>query len=485
MSQKSTNLPQDIEGSSLHGDGSMGMASFGSKPVVEIVSDGSKPPSPAINLPHQDLQGVNDGTCSFSLDEANPTAIGFPGPSSSNSIPGSDSVKLATEDINSGLKPTSPPINPPQNGTTSLDEAMLIDAGLVSKPNSSSRSDSIKRAGDEDINNGAKLASLLMDHVDENNSRSNPTSPTLGYTNKNNKGGSKSASLGQSMEVKDGKSNKGEEKGILVGGEGGGDDNVGSNSKSTKISIEGDIGDDIKNAPKPMNVAGGSSNNGKGKDKGATMEMDRAMHIWTERERRKKMKNFYSTLHSLLPQLPHKADKATIVGEAVDYIKTLEGTVHMLEKLKMERMHTQQFGASSSIVASAPPSMCHGTPTPQPRETNLANMVNNWSVQHAVEAGSTASPPALLQTWSAPNITLSVGGNEAFIGVRTSRQPCVLTKVLSVLEKHCIDIVTMSISSHQNQSMFNIHARINAASTTTMEDKYKLAASEMLQWIAK
>ncbi|GJN02835.1 hypothetical protein PR202_ga20222 [Eleusine coracana subsp. coracana] len=180
-----------------------------------------------------------------------------------------------------------------------------------------------------------------------------------------------------------------------------------------------------------------------------------------------------------------QADKATIVGEAVDYIKTLEGTIHMLEKLKMERMHTQQFGASSSIVAPAPPSMCHGTPTPQTRETTLANTVNSWSAQHAMEAGSAAPPPAPFQTWSAPNITLSVTGNEAFIGVRTSRQPCVLTKVLSVLEKHCIDIVTMSISSDQNQSMFYIQARIGAVSTMTVEDKYKAAASEMLQWIAK
>lgn len=30
------------------------------------------------------------------------------------------------------------------------------------------------------------------------------------------------------------------------------------------------------------------------------------MHIWTERERRKKMRNMFSSLHALLPQLPAK-----------------------------------------------------------------------------------------------------------------------------------------------------------------------------------
>lgn len=33
---------------------------------------------------------------------------------------------------------------------------------------------------------------------------------------------------------------------------------------------------------------------------------DHEMHIWTERERRKKMKNMFASLHALLPHLPSK-----------------------------------------------------------------------------------------------------------------------------------------------------------------------------------
>ena len=35
-------------------------------------------------------------------------------------------------------------------------------------------------------------------------------------------------------------------------------------------------------------------------------QSEHEMHIWTERERRKKMRNMFSSLHALLPQLPAK-----------------------------------------------------------------------------------------------------------------------------------------------------------------------------------
>ena len=39
---------------------------------------------------------------------------------------------------------------------------------------------------------------------------------------------------------------------------------------------------------------------------GGGVESEHETHIWTERERRKKMRNMFSSLHALLPQLPPK-----------------------------------------------------------------------------------------------------------------------------------------------------------------------------------
>ena len=45
----------------------------------------------------------------------------------------------------------------------------------------------------------------------------------------------------------------------------------------------------------------GGAREGKGGD-----ESDHETHIWTERERRKKMRTMFCNLHALLPQLPPK-----------------------------------------------------------------------------------------------------------------------------------------------------------------------------------
>ena len=39
---------------------------------------------------------------------------------------------------------------------------------------------------------------------------------------------------------------------------------------------------------------------------GGAGDSDHEMHIWTERERRKKMRDMFASLHALVPQLPPK-----------------------------------------------------------------------------------------------------------------------------------------------------------------------------------
>ncbi|TYI95014.1 hypothetical protein E1A91_D02G247700v1 [Gossypium mustelinum] len=77
----------------------------------------------------------------------------------------------------------------------------------------------------------------------------------------------------------------------------------------------------------------------KKKKKGSESDDEHDMHIWTERERRKKMRNMFSNLHALLPHLPPKADKSTIVDEAVNYIKTLQQTLQNLQKTKAREIN--------------------------------------------------------------------------------------------------------------------------------------------------
>ncbi|RLM73289.1 hypothetical protein C2845_PM15G08320 [Panicum miliaceum] len=401
------------------------------------------------------------------------------------------------------------------HGSTPTFDGLAIVRSSSNSSSVTKLASEINNAGEDDDDTGSKMDGPAMLHVSVDNNANagfKVDSPALLYAGENNDSGSKLAS-------------QPEGKSDVAGGEGG--ENVaatgssgGALSKTSKKSTSdgGGSHDAVKDAPAA--VADGGK--GKGKEVAATEMDDQALHIWTERERRKKMKNMFSTLHALLPQLPEKADKSTIVGEAVTYIKSLEGTVQRLEKLKQERMRAQQVaaGAGSSGAAPArppaPPAAQAPATAAATREAVLADMVQSWNAQEALMAelkaaatevvyaagtafdGATPAPAPLpppvpprapaLQTWSSPNIVVCVAGDNAFINLCTPRHPGMLTRLFYVLERHRINVVTATVSSTPSHSMFFIQARINTAAlpppmlpeNMTVEERYKLAVAEML-----
>ncbi|ERN08698.1 hypothetical protein AMTR_s00017p00226990 [Amborella trichopoda] len=132
-------------------------------------------------------------------------------------------------------------------------------------------------------------------------------------------------------------------------------------------------------------------------------ESDHEIHIWTERERRKKMRTMFSNLHSLLPQLPAKADKSTIVDEAVNYIKSLQKSLQALQKQKTEK--GRAVGSNECEL---------GAPRFESRESFLADQGSSRScvgsvIQQPPVAFSPFSPSSCFQTWSSPNVVVGGG----------------------------------------------------------------------------
>ncbi|XP_050895864.1 transcription factor bHLH95-like [Lathyrus oleraceus] len=75
-------------------------------------------------------------------------------------------------------------------------------------------------------------------------------------------------------------------------------------------------------------LVNGKPNRGKG---GKYRDSHHEMHIWSKRERRKKIRNMVASLHALLPDFPSKVDKSTIVDAAVKEIKNLQQILENLE----------------------------------------------------------------------------------------------------------------------------------------------------------
>lgn len=95
-----------------------------------------------------------------------------------------------------------------------------------------------------------------------------------------------------------------------------GDKLAGQEANSTSNSVSVMEKEGVEEAPMDRKRTGkGSMASGKSRVNGAAAEnstgergceSEHEVHIWTERERRKKMKNMFSSIQALLPDLPPK-----------------------------------------------------------------------------------------------------------------------------------------------------------------------------------
>lgn len=153
-----------------------------------------------------------------------------------------------------------------------------------------------------------------------------------------------------------------------------------------------------------------------------------------------------------------QADKSTIVDEAVNYIKTLQHTLQKLQKQKLERLQS-----SAGTTMNYEPSLLTSQKLAlDSREAFLADQVSSNSNMAITPSNSSNSRiPPVFQTWTSPNVTLNVFGNEAHISVCSSKKPGLLTTICYVLEKHKLEVVSAHVSSDYNRTMFMIQTNVS------------------------
>ncbi|XP_042046569.1 transcription factor bHLH95-like [Salvia splendens] len=187
--------------------------------------------------------------------------------------------------------------------------------------------------------------------------------------------------------------------------------------------------------------------NDKGK-KRVSVSDDHDLHIQIERERRKKMRDMFAILHDLMPHLHPRADKTSIVDEAVEYIKHLRVTLEDLEKHKEKKLKGENESSSTS---------------------QLVNLNASFT------------------TLSYPNVVVSVCGIDAHINVVCSpTKPRTITYLVFLIDKYNLDLV----SAHVSSGIYMLHVRANGvpqqfpeAAPFLVEETYKQVAAELILWI--
>lgn len=172
-----------------------------------------------------------------------------------------------------------------------------------------------------------------------------------------------------------------------------------------------------------------------------------------------------------------QADKSTIVDEAVNYIRTLQQTLHKLQKQKLEKLQ----GATNNNINIGETSINNTINNPQPklvydtREAFLADqgssndLVNMGNINNTTTTNNNNNNnpnshslfPVIFQTWTSSNVVLNICGEEAHISVCSPKKPGLFSSICYVLEKHKITLISAQISSDANRNMYMIHAHVS------------------------
>ncbi|XP_062019388.1 transcription factor bHLH95-like [Rosa rugosa] len=245
-----------------------------------------------------------------------------------------------------------------------------------------------------------------------------------------------------------------------------------------------------------------------GKGGGGDSEDDHELHIYTERERRKKMRNMFANLHALLPQLPSKADKSTIVDEAVSYIKRLEITLQSLQQQKRERMrslpgssmvnhnHSSVLMNSQNVAYDSREAFLSSHASSSNLAAASTTTANGFNINpdfnplnHSLSTNSLSTEPIVFETWTSSNVVLNMCRDEAQISVCSPKKPGVFTQICFILEKYKIVVVTAHIISDSHRSMYMIQAQPSRAPDNQFLEMFpaveifKQAVSEINVWI--
>ncbi|XP_026390428.1 transcription factor NAI1-like [Papaver somniferum] len=169
-------------------------------------------------------------------------------------------------------------------------------------------------------------------------------------------------------------------------------------------------------------------------------------HVMAERKRRQKLNQRFIALSAVVPGLK-KMDKASVLGDAIKYLKQLQ------EKAKTLEEQTTKKTVESVIFL---------------KKTQIyADDKNSSSSNENSVAGSTYDEPL-------PEIEARVSHNNVLIRIHCEKHNGVFAKVLSQIEKLHLSVINSNAIPFDDSSLaITIAAQMNAEYSMTVKDLVK------------
>ncbi|KAG6745635.1 hypothetical protein POTOM_050133 [Populus tomentosa] len=206
----------------------------------------------------------------------------------------------------------------------------------------------------------------------------------------------------------------------------------------------------------------------------------RISHIAVERNRRKQMNEHLSVLRSLMPCFYVKrGDQASIIGGVVDYINELQQVLHSLEAKKQRKVYSEVL--SPRIVSSPRPPLSPRKPplsprlnlpnsprTPQPCSAYKPRLQQGYispTMANSLEPSPTSSSSSsindninelIANSKSAiADVEVKFSGPNVLLKTVSPRIPGQAVKIVSALEDLALEILHVSISTIDHETMLN------------------------------
>ncbi|CAI0405421.1 unnamed protein product [Linum tenue] len=155
-------------------------------------------------------------------------------------------------------------------------------------------------------------------------------------------------------------------------------------------------------------------------------------HILAERKRREKLSQRFIALSSIVPGLK-KMDKASVLGDAIKYVK------HLQEKIKQLEEQTKKRTVESVVLVKR----YH---LPADDDSNSSSNDDDDSKSNVEKAGCCSDS-------TLPEIEARASERDVMIRIHCEKQPGVLAKVLTEVESLHLSIVNSSVMPFGNSTL--------------------------------
>ncbi|KAJ4850243.1 hypothetical protein Tsubulata_018308 [Turnera subulata] len=201
------------------------------------------------------------------------------------------------------------------------------------------------------------------------------------------------------------------------------------------------------------------------------VESQRMTHIAVERNRRRQMNDYLSTLRSLMPpSYVQRGDQASIIGGAIDFVKELEQLLQTLEAQK--RIGSADTTASIGV---GPDNLF----TSHPQQFNVGGQESGSSSSYCEnqETRKRISEVAEIEVRTAVQ-------NHVNLKVQCLRRPGQLLRAVIALEELRLTVLHLNISSSETNVLYSFNLKIEDDCQLGSEDEIVAAVHQIFSIIS-